>query len=109
MPTDDTIMNMIDPMFEDYKNRVKQLLWNSGSKITLCVDGWQSKTTLHYLGVTAHILIGNKIEVLALGFNECSQTDGASMFVEVKKVVEEYVIGHRIISICTDNGIEFFI
>lgn len=107
IPTDDTIINQINPMFNIYKEKVKKLLWSTDAKITICVDGWQSKTTTHFLGLTCHILYNNKIEVLALGFVECVDLDGVSIFNEVKKIVEEYVIGHRVIAICTDNSKNF--
>lgn len=104
IPTDKTILNNIENYYNEYNERVKRFLWSNNSTITLCVDGWNSKTTLHYFGITAHLLNNDEIKVLALGFKKCLFTDGKSIFENVKQVVEEYVIGHRIIAIVTDNG-----
>lgn len=74
----------------------------------MCVDGWRSKTTMHYFGITAHLLYKNEIRVLALGFCKCFETDGKSILNQVKQVVSEYVIGHRVLAIVTDNNKLFF-
>lgn len=104
IPSAVTIKNSTHPRFEYYKEKVKKFFHTTSSTVTLCVDGWSSKTTSHYLGINGHVLFDKKIRQIVLGFIKCDETDGKSIYMVVKKCVKEYTLGHRIIAICTDNG-----
>lgn len=96
----------IEKKYGIMKRKVKELLENAGSRCSLVIDGWTSANQLAFQGVIIRfidrnwILFNIPIDVTPLS----GPHNGANIADALYKVLQEYEITSKVLSITTDNA-----
>jgi Protein of unknown function (DUF 659) len=107
IPTRNTIKKFIKKSFDRRRNKIKEYISkNIPGKVSITTDIWSSIKNEGFLGITIHFIDKNwvlKHFTLDLFRFKGSHT-GQSIANEIYKIIEEFGLQNRVISMTTDNA-----
>jgi hAT family C-terminal dimerisation region/Protein of unknown function (DUF 659)/Domain of unknown function (DUF4413) len=107
IPTRNTVKKFIKKSFDRRRNKIKEYISkNIPGKVSITTDIWSSIKNEGFLGITIHFIDKNwvlKHFTLDLFRFKGSHT-GQSIANEIYKIIEEFGLQNRVISMTTDNA-----
>ena len=86
--------------------QVRDLLANAPGRISITTDGWTSKPSVDYLGITGHWVDKNwELQSVLLNFADPpAEHTGVNLKSSVIDVLHEFDITHRILGVTVDGA-----
>lgn len=106
LPFRNELRNSVINKFDFLQTKVKSLLANNDSKISLTIDSWTSIANRSYCGITCHFIDTNwNLTSFVLDFKAMSgQHSGQDIAQMVYDTLKDYRVENRIQGITTDNA-----
>ena len=94
--------NLLPRQFEDVKAQVRSKL-SEAANVCLTTDIWTSKTLVEYMGVTAHFIVGQRIDRALLDLRRLTASHSSeNLSGELRKIISEWDITGKVTCIVTN-------